>query len=334
MQQVSRLAFLSHRKFLGQQVWLHKGVRTLIVVAPGLAVFLMTGNPLAVTFAFAALCLSVPYGDQNFRPAHLLCLAPLAAVFMVLAVWLQRHPILYVLVIALVGAALVLISRSATLPPRITTWFLIYVLYQSNELRSAGFQAAIFAALLVAPAAAWTYVACSWFWPHRGAPESGGAGKGEQMNAPLQALCAALSTASAAAVAFACHLYHANWAIWSAYTVIRPSRSVSLKRSAQRILGAVIGCSIGFLAIETLRGIPVVLAVLTVLAVFLMVAFEKYALAVSVRSALAPLAAFALHYDPLETAEARFLCILIGVIIGTLFMLLFTSERLVKVYAP
>ena len=130
MQQVFRLASLSHRKFLGQQVWLHKGVRTLIVVAPGLAVFLMTGNPLAVTFAFAALCLSVPYGDKNFRPAHLLCLAPLA------------------------------------------------------------------------------------------------------------------------------------------------------------------------------------------------------------RSALAPLAAFALHYNPLETAEARFLCILIGVIIGTLFMLLFTSERLVKVYAP
>ena len=122
MQQVFRLASLSHRKFLGQQAWLHKGVRTLIVVSPGLAVFLMTGNPLAVTFAFAALCLSVPY--------------------------------------------------------------------------------------------------------------------------------------------------------------------------------------------------------------------EKYALAVSVRSALAPLAAFALHYDPLETAEARFLCILIGVIIGTLFMLLFTSERLVKVYAP
>ena len=73
------------------------------------------------------------------------------------------------------------------------------------------------------------------------------------MNAPLQALCAALSTGTAAAVAFACHLYHANWAIWSAYTVIRPSRSVSLKRSAQRILGAVIGCSIGFLAIETLK---------------------------------------------------------------------------------
>ena len=159
MQQAFRLAFRSRRKFLGQQVWLHKGVRTLIVVAPGLAVFSMTGNQLAVTFAFAALCLSVPYGDQV--SARLICFVwhrwqP----FSWWLLWLQRHPMLYVLVIALVGAALVLISRSAILPPRITTWFLIYVLYQSNELRSTGFQAAIFAALLVAPASAWTYVAC------------------------------------------------------------------------------------------------------------------------------------------------------------------------------
>jgi uncharacterized membrane protein YccC len=70
-----------------------------------------------------------------------------------------------------------------------------------------------------------------------------------------------------------------------------------------------------------------ILTALTLAAVFFMVAFENYVLAVSVRSCLAPLAAIALHYDPITTVEARFLGIAVGVILGTLFTLLFTRRE-------
>ena len=68
------------------------------------------------------------------------------------------------------------------------------------------------------------------------------------------------------------------------------------------------------------------LAVLTVVVVAFMVAFEQYTLAVAVRSALAPLAAFALSGDALGAGEARFYCILIGVTIRATWMLILSSQ--------
>jgi hypothetical protein len=145
---IAPLATLLQR--LGRHAWLHKSVRTLLVVAPGLGVFVGTGEPRGVLFAFAALCLSVPYGDRTFRPVHL-------------------------------------------------------------------------------------------------------AGCAEE---------------------------------------------------------------------------PRVLAALTVVVVLFMVAFEQYTLAVAIRSALAPLAAFALHDDAMAAGQARLLCILIGVAIGTTSMLILSNDRL------
>ena len=63
-----------------------------------------------------------------------------------------------------------------------------------------------------------------------------------------------------------------------------------------------------------------------------MVAFEQYTLAVAVRSALAPLAAFALSGDALEAGEARFYCILIGVTIGATWMLILSSQWVSNVF--
>jgi hypothetical protein len=246
---------------------------------------------------------------------------------MTVAVWLQDHPALYIPVFGVIGGVSVLVQRSGRMPGRITIWFLVYVLYQSSELRDSRLKDTIAAALWVAPAAVWTYVVCFWLWPRRN-PETSGVREGEekQMSVRRHALCGGLSIAVASVVAFACRLPHTNWAIWSSYTVIRPSRKASLKRSVERLLGAVIGCSVGFFAIKAFGELPLLLGTLTILAVFLMVAFQKYTLAVAVRSALAPLAAFALHGDPIGTALARFLCILVGVIIGTFFMLSFTKE--------
>jgi hypothetical protein len=53
-------------QWLAPQEWLHKSVRTLLVGAPGLIFFVVTGDQRGVMFAFAALCLSVPCGDRFY----------------------------------------------------------------------------------------------------------------------------------------------------------------------------------------------------------------------------------------------------------------------------
>jgi hypothetical protein len=209
--------------FVAGQAWVHKGVRTLLAVAPGLGFFLIKGDPLGVGFAFAALCLSVAYNDQSFRPIHLVSMAGAAAGLMPVAVWLHEHAVLYVLGFALVGAAGVMVTRSRKLPPRVTTWCLIYVLYQSSELRDV--RTALGFATLMVPAAIWTYMVCFWFWPHRSSESTKNA-KEKAISMPLHAICAALSMAVAGTAVSVLNLSHGNWAIWSAYTVIRPSRSL------------------------------------------------------------------------------------------------------------
>ena len=203
------------RQRLGRHEWLHKCVRTLLVVAPGLGFFASTGEVHGVMFAFAALCLSVPYGDRTFRPVHLAGCALASGLLIPAAVWLQYHPTLYLPILALAGVAYVLVSRSATLPPRVPTWVLIYLLYEGSELHGEAWSSVLTAAVLVAPAALWVYVACFYLWPWRGEETRGrAAGASEAgMSVPMNAACAALSMVSAAAITFALHLPHPNWAI-------------------------------------------------------------------------------------------------------------------------
>jgi uncharacterized membrane protein YccC len=147
------------------------------------------------------------------------------------------------------------------------------------------------------------------------------------MGAAAHALCAGLAAALAAAVTVAFGLTHPNWAIWSALTVIRPTRGDVRRRSLQRLAGMAIGCGVGIAAAALLATRPSVLGAITAVAVVFMVAFEQYVLAVAVRSALAPLAAFSLHDNALATGEARVLCILIGVAIGAALMFAISSPR-------
>jgi hypothetical protein len=325
------MASLSTRlQRLGQHAWFHKSVRTLLVVAPGLGVFVCVGEQRGLIWAFAALCLSVPYGDRTFRSVHLAGCAVTSGLLMPAAVWAQYHPLLYVPVLAVAGIAYVLVRQSATLPSRVPNWVLIYLLYESSELHGEAWLSVVTAALLVAPAALWVFVVCFCIWPWRGEETSGqmAGAAGPEMSRPVNAVCVALAMASAATVTFAFHLPHPNWAIWSSLTVIRPARAVSLRRAAERLAGAVIGCGLGLGAIHALGDEPRMLAALTVLVVLFMVAFEQYTLAVAIRSALAPLAAFALRNDAMAAGYARFFCILIGVAIGTTCMLLLSSERL------
>jgi len=308
--------------------WLHKSVRTLLVVVPSLSFFVTTGDQRGVMLAFAALCLSVPYGDRSFRPAHLAGCSLVAVLLTPATVWLQHYPKLYVPFIALAGVAYTLVRRSTLLPPRMPTWVLIYVLYQSSELRAEKWSTVSTADLLIVPAMIWVYVTCFYLWPWRGAESVGPSAGASQpaMSVPVNAAYTALSMATAAVLTLVFNLPHPNWAVWSSLTVIRPARAASLRRSGERLAGAVIGCALGLVVVRTLNDAPMMLAVITVVVVVFMVAFEQYTLAVAVRSALAPLAAFALSGDALGAGEARFYCILIGVTIGTALMLILSSQ--------
>jgi hypothetical protein len=58
--------FAKRLHWLAEREWLHKSVRTFIVVAPGLGSLVATGDQRGVMFAFAALCLPVPHGDRFY----------------------------------------------------------------------------------------------------------------------------------------------------------------------------------------------------------------------------------------------------------------------------
>jgi hypothetical protein len=178
-----------------QQAWVHTSVRTLLVGAPGLESFVGTGEPRGVIFAFAARCLSVPYGDWSFRPAHLAGCALASGLLIPAVVWLQYHPVLYVPILTLAGIAYVLVHRSATLPSRAPSWVLIYLLYESSELHGEAWSIVATAAFLMVPAALWVHAACFYLWPWRGEVTGGqAAGASEPgMSVPVNTITSVLA---------------------------------------------------------------------------------------------------------------------------------------------
>jgi hypothetical protein len=296
-----------------------------MAVAPGLIWWSATGDLRGIAFAFPALCLSVPYGgDAGLRPLHMAAMAILAAVLLPGATWLEAHPLPCVPVVMAAMALNVLVRRRTSVPSSVANWLLIYLLYQASELSADGIAASLVPALLVLPAAVWTFAVCFLLWPGRGeaepkTPKMAGA----SMSVPRHALCAALAAGAAATAAFLLHSTHVNWAIWSAISVVQSGTRDSLDKSGRRVLGAAIGCSVGYALLVWLHALPWLLAAITAVLVVLMVAPETYVLAVAIRSAMAILASLQLGGDAPATGLARIGNIALGVSVALVFVLAF-----------
>ncbi len=305
--------------------WLQKAIRSGLSVAPGLIWWSATGDLHGVAFAFPALCFSVTYGDAKLRPPHMAVMAILAALLLPGATWLEAHPLPCVPLIMAAMALNVLVRRRTGIPSTVVNWLTIYLLYQASELSADGIAASVVPALLVLPAAVWTYAVCFLLWPGRGqaepkAPKTAG---DASMSVPRHALCAALAAGTAATAAFLLHSTHVNWAIWSAISVVQSGTRDSLVKSGRRVLGAAIGCSIGYAMLVWLHALPWLLAGITAVLVLLMVAPETYVLAVAIRSAMAILASLQLGGDAPATGLARIGNIALGVSVALVFVLAF-----------
>lgn len=307
---------------LRQPPWLQKAIRTGLSVAPGLIWWASTGDGLGIAFAFPALCFSVTYANAGLRPLHLAVMAMLAAVLLPGATWLEAHPIACVPVVMAAMVANVMARRRTTIPTSVSNWLVIFLLYQASELSSEGVGAALVPALLVVPAALWTYIVCFHLWPYRGitGPKEAQA-PGPSMSVPRHALCAALAAGTAATLAFLLHSTHPNWAIWSAISVVQSGTRDSLVKSGRRVLGAALGCAAGYLLLVTLHTLPWVLGAITAVLVVMMVAPETYVVAVAIRSALAVLAALQLGDNAVATGVARIEDIAIGVAMALVFVI-------------
>ncbi len=308
--------------------WLQKAIRTALAVAPGLIWWSATGDLRGVAFAFPALCLSVTYGDAGLRPLHLAAMAVLAAVLLPGATWIEGHPLPCVPVVMAAIALNILIRRRTVVPASVVNWLTIYVLYEASQLSADGVAAALVPALLVLPAAVWAYAVCFLLWPGRGeaepeAPKMAGV----SMSVPRHVLCAALAAGTAATAAFLLRSTHVNWAIWSAITVVQSGTRDSLEKSGRRVLGAAIGCSVGYGLLVLLHALPWLLAGITAVLVVLMVAPETYVLAVAIRSAMAILASLQLGGDAPATGLARIGNIALGVSVALVFVLAFAPAR-------
>jgi hypothetical protein len=308
--------------------WLQTAIRTGLSAAPGLTWWAATGDLRGIAFAFPALCFSVTYGDAGLRPLHLAVMAVLAAALLPGATWLEAHPLPCVPVVMAAMVVNVLVRRRTKIPSRVSNWLLIFLLYQASELSAAGIGAALVPALLVLPAAAWTCAVCFVLWPYRGGTEPTPAKTtGPSMGVARHATCAALAAGGAATIAFLLHSTHVNWAIWSAISVVQSGTRDSLVKSGRRILGAAIGCTIGYALLLTLHALPWLLAAITAVLVVLMVAPETYVLAVAIRSTLAVLAALELGDSGAAAGLARIENIGIGVATALVFILTFAPAR-------
>jgi hypothetical protein len=294
-------------------------------VAPGLFWWSVTGDVRGVAFAFPALCLSVPYSnDSGLRPLHMAVMAVLAAILLPGATWLEAHPFPCVPVIMAAMAISVVVRRRTAVPSGVANWLMIYLLYQASELSADGIAASLVPALLVLPAAAWTYAVCFLLWPSRGHAEKKATKiAGASMSVPRHALCVALAAGTAATAAFLLHNTHVNWAIWSAISVVQSGTRDSLDKSGRRVLGAAIGCSVGYALLVWLQALPWLLTAITAELVVLMVAPETYVLAVAIRSAMAILASLQLGGDAPATGLARIGNIALGVSVALVFVLAF-----------
>ncbi|MBS0559121.1 MAG: FUSC family protein [Proteobacteria bacterium] len=308
--------------------WLQKAIRTVLAVSPGLGWWAAAGNSLGVAFAFAALCLSVTYGDKALRPRHLAALAFIAAAALPGMTWLEAHPLPCVPATMALLALNVVVRRRTSVPTRVSNWLLIYLLYQSSELSAEGVRASLPPGLLMLPAALWTWLVCFVLWPHRGA-EPPGAPQGPPspaMGVGRHALCAALAGGVATTAAFLVPGTRVNWVVWSAMTVTQAGTRDSLVKSRQRIIGAAIGCVSGYAALVGLGGVPALRDTMTALLVSVMVAPETYVLAVAIRSALAILGGAALGGDGAAAGLARIGSIALGVGCATAFLLAFAPR--------
>jgi hypothetical protein len=309
---------------LRRPAWLQKAIRTGLSAAPGLIWWAATGDPGGIAFAFPALCFSVTYGDAGLRPLHLAVMAVLAAALLPGATWLEAHPLPCVPVVMAAMVVNVLARRRTKIPSRVCNWLVIYLLYQASELSASGVGAALVPALLVLPAALWTYTVCFLLWPYCGEAESKPVkAPGPAMGVARHAACAALAAGAAATVAFLLHSTHVNWAIWSAISVVQSGTRDSLVKSGRRVMGAAIGCAAGYAMLVTLHALPWVTGAITAVLVVLMVAPETYILAVAIRSALAVLAALELGDSGTAAGLARIENIGIGVATALVFVLAF-----------
>ncbi|HUC18200.1 MAG TPA: FUSC family protein [Acetobacteraceae bacterium] len=302
---------------LRQPPWLQKAIRTGLAVAPGLSWWAAKGDVHGISFAFAALCLSVPYGDAKARPRHIAAMALLAAVLLPGTTWLEARPLACVPSVMAAMVVFVTLRRRTKIPGTLVNWLTIFLLYEASELSPHGIDATLVPSLLVFPAAGWMILVCFVLWPGRGVSRTQAAKpSGVAMSVPRHVLCAVLAAGSAASVAFLLGSTHVNWAIWSAITVVQSGVQESLVKSGRRIAGGILGCTAGYAALLVLHGLPWLLGAVTAVLTVLMVAPETYVLAVSFRSALAILAATELYGDGAAAGLARIENIAIGVVLA------------------
>lgn len=303
--------------------WLQKAARTGFAVLPGLLWWASFGDARGIILAFAALCISVTYG-AGVRPWHMLGVGLVGALLLPGATWIEAHPLACVPAIMVVMVGYVLIRRRTPLPERLSTWLLIFLLYQSSELNAEGVAPSLVPALLVVPATLWSVFVCYWLWPGRGEARPDVAkpkAAKPSMSVPRHAATLALAAGLAAAAGFRFDQTHVNWAIWSAITVVQAAAHDSFVKCGRRVLGGALGCAIGYALLVGLAPERWLLDIVTGLLVLLMVSLETYVLAVGVRSALAVLAALQLGGNGAWAGLVRIESIAIGVAIALVIVL-------------
>ena len=141
------------------------------------------------------------------------------------------------------------------------------------------------------------------------------ADRGPEMTSWLPVVAIAVAVALAAVIAEVGHLPHAQWAIWSAATVVGSDASAAREKWRDRSVGALAGVPVGLTLGTLLPHQPFTVDWCVIGSLLSLVAFRSYTFGFASRSALA-VAALCIAGAGTESAVARVSNVVLGGYIG------------------
>jgi len=309
-------------------------VRALLVLAPPFAAALGTGDPMWMQAALITVSVFIATEQTGLAPLGV-ALHGLAVVagFLILLAALPFPSVFAVLAAAMAAGAVLLTARGHKLRT-LGNFTFIPALYLAVELGEPGSSSAFIRGIEFLPYAVLAILPVLMLSAREHGREREphihgvshfrllcrrGADHGTAVPCGEAAIAAALAVAAAALLVEWLHVPRAQWAVWSAASVVTGEVATARRKLADRMLGALVGVPVGVVCALVAPHATVLLRLAEIAIVLTLVAFRVYRVGFGARCACV---AFALTFaGQWAGAAERVANVVFGSSIGLTFVL-------------
>jgi hypothetical protein len=316
---------------LKSEIYLQSLKRAAWVLAPLLALTLLTGDTNWLKASILTISLFITYERAELAPLGVACQALAFLLVFLALLFAMGQPVIFVLVCALAAAAAVGVSAYGGKLRSLGNFTFIPALYLACET-AEGITPAQYSqhALVLLPFLMVAVLPVSVislvehiqthrlrhiFRLHR----TGDLGTRAVYGEAVVAVC--LAVALAAAIVEWRQLDYGQWVIWSAASVVTGDMATARQKLYQRGAGALVGVPLGMLLGYAMPHSLLMYELLTVTAMLTLVSFSHYILGFGARCACIASAMIVVGQTP-DIAAERVLNVLLGGSIGLLFVFL------------